>query len=411
MREKGLLKPVTEGTSPIEELTRTQELNLHRLSRKEMRERESTSRSAVDAEVEAAKKAAADRLKSQKEAEAAARKAAADRAAAEAAARAAAERERAAQDRAKRERAAQSAREAEAERAEAERERIEAEEAAAVAAEQERLAREKAEQEKEAQGAEARKAEEGRRSVFERFVKDSGRSDEAERNADERTGSEDKADERAPDERRVAEHDVAGVVGGLGVSRMESEDEADDDLDDPSAGSLQDRLLARVREDGFASVGSGSAEKNVDDSDSTAVGSAAHGDEDEFEGLLRGELARAEAESFDSSAREGNASDSGGSPAESDNADDNAVLSKPHEGEAVAPVLEAEYGVSSLQDEKPRSGLMTAIGILIGLVLGLLVGLGVRAMMSNSDGEIAPEVSVAVVQTWNPVLEENSDCI
>lgn len=43
MRERGLLKPVTTGTSPIEELSQTQELNLRRFSRKELRERSTAS--------------------------------------------------------------------------------------------------------------------------------------------------------------------------------------------------------------------------------------------------------------------------------------------------------------------------------------------------------------------------------
>ncbi len=54
MRERGLLKPVTTGTSPIEELSQTQELNLRRLSRKELRERSTASNEAVAAELAAA---------------------------------------------------------------------------------------------------------------------------------------------------------------------------------------------------------------------------------------------------------------------------------------------------------------------------------------------------------------------
>ena len=401
LREKGLLKPVTEGTSPIEELTRTQELNLHRLSRKEMRERETASRSAVDAEVEAAKKVAAERLRAQKEAEGAARKAAADRAAAEAAARAAAEREKAAQEKARQERAAEAAHEAEAERAQAERERIAAEEAAATAAEQERMARERAEQEKEAQGADARKSEEGRRSVFERFVKASDEDGVAGVVAGAGAGesrdaltSSDATD--APDTSDSL--DAATEASGSDSVRDEYEDADEDSF----SGSLQDRLLARVREDGFSSASGASAASADDTGD-------ASGDEAEFEELLRGEVARTETAS--EAANPDDAATGDDSPAQPAVGDgENDVLSK-IDGEDSSLVLEAEYGVAALQEEKPRGVLMTVIGVLIGLLAGLLLGLGIRAMLSNSDGDIEPEVTVAVVQTWNPVLEENSDCI
>ena len=397
LREKGLLKPVTEGTSPIEELTRTQELNLHRLSRKEMRERETASRSAVDAEVEAAKKVAAERLRAQKEAEGAARKAAADRAAAEAAARAAAEREKAAQEKARQERAAEAAHEAEAERAQAERERIAAEEAAATAAEQERMARERAEQEKEAQGADARKSEEGRRSVFERFVKASDEDGVAGAGAGESRDSLTSSDATdAPDTSDSL--DAATEASGSDSVR----DEYDDVDEDSFSGSLQDRLLARVREDGFSSASGASAASADDTGD-------ASGDEAEFEELLRGEVARTETASETANPDDAaTGDDSPAQPAVSD--DENDVLRK-IDGEDSALVLEAEYGVAALQEEKPRGVLMTVIGVLIGLLAGLLLGLGIRAMLSNSDGDIEPEVTVAVVQTWNPVLEENSDCI
>ena len=74
--------------------------------------------------------------------------------------------------------------------------------------------------------------------------------------------------------------------------------------------------------------------------------------------------------------------------------------------------MEAEYGASDLQEDKPRGVLMTIIGVLIGLVAGLIAGLAIRAALSNnSDGEVAPNESVAVVQTWNSAQEENSDCI
>ncbi|MCF2707092.1 hypothetical protein I6E29_07420 [Arcanobacterium haemolyticum] len=55
MRERGLLKAVADDNTPS--LSETQELHLRRLSRKEMREREKASRSAVQAEIDSAAKA------------------------------------------------------------------------------------------------------------------------------------------------------------------------------------------------------------------------------------------------------------------------------------------------------------------------------------------------------------------
>jgi len=49
MRERGLLKPASEGISSAERLSRTQELKLRRPSRKEMREREAARRQQAEA--------------------------------------------------------------------------------------------------------------------------------------------------------------------------------------------------------------------------------------------------------------------------------------------------------------------------------------------------------------------------
>ncbi|AWE42231.1 MULTISPECIES: hypothetical protein [unclassified Actinobaculum] len=49
MRERGLLKPVSEGIASAERLSRTQELKLRRPSRKEMREREAAQRQQAEA--------------------------------------------------------------------------------------------------------------------------------------------------------------------------------------------------------------------------------------------------------------------------------------------------------------------------------------------------------------------------
>ncbi|MGO1591571.1 MAG: hypothetical protein ACTHW1_10950 [Ancrocorticia sp.] len=363
MREQGMLGPVTDGPSPIEELSRTQEISLNRLSRKEMRERERASKAAVDSEVEAAKQEAARRATTQREAEAAARRAVSERASAEAAARAAANRER----------IAQAQRAAQAEQDAARHDREQAERAAAAASDDLAAAEATlAESAESSNGA-------GRRSVFERFDADAAGT----------SGSAGSGWSAAS----------APSARSANASWASSTDDDEDRRD--GGASLQDRLLDRMRSEGYStgpSAGSASPEVGSE----TAPVESHHTLGEAVAGESWTQVSSAGDAGEPEEAAAAGAKEESDAEASSDTGVPKAKTSAREWAEA--DDVEAEYEIEELQEDKPRNILMTVIGILIGLVLGIALGFAVRHFFLESGGYIDPYTIVSSVPYLNGFL-------
>lgn len=377
MRERGLLRPVTDGPSPVEELSRTQEISLNRMSRKEMRERERASQATVDSEVEAAKQEAARRATEQRAAEEAARKAAAERATAEAAARAAANRERIAKaQRAERE-----------EQAAATREREQAEQAAAKAS----ADLEAAEVKIAEQAAADKAAATDRRSVFDRFTGDSGSSPAPSHSAQSaNTGFSAATGYSAQSGYSASSARSASAASAPWAESPESDD---------ANASLEERLLDRMRSGGF-SLAASSPEELRDGETGAAAASETSATSEGFAPEAPNEPhTLGEAVAGTAGVREepeGSESDLGtGVPR----------ASKSAQEWTAAEDIESEYDADDLQEDKGHGVLMTLIGILIGIVLGIIVGFGLRYLYVNvlSLGVDLPAI-VASAQYITPLF-------
>ena len=390
MRERGLLGPVTDGPSPIEELSRTQEITLNRLSRKEMRERERNSKAAVESEVEAAKQEAARRDTEKRAAEEAARRAAAERASAEAAARAAANRERIAQA----QRADAAAQEA------ARHEREQAEQAAAKAS-----ADLEAAEARIAENADAQKAaSNGRRSVFDRFEGGSRAGGASARSA--LSASSVTSGSAASASAATVSSDVAGGSDlAPGTDVVPSADPAPMS----SNASLQDRLLDRMRKGGFSQgpvkpenavsepAGARGAEKKEEEAPlvSSADTQDAHRTHHTLGGAVTG------SDSWD----RGEAKEETRDQDSKDDGDTSVPPAGSHApGWTDSDDVESEYDLDDLQEEKSHGVLLTLIGILIGIVLGIIVGLVARQIYLHFAGAVDPLTIVASVRYLNPLL-------
>ncbi|MFT3945241.1 MAG: hypothetical protein QM705_15660 [Ancrocorticia sp.] len=135
---------------------------------------------------------------------------------------------------------------------------------------------------------------------------------------------------------------------------VSDDDEAPADVADGSVGSgvesasLEERLLARVREDGLADE-TGEAE-------------------------MRGESRALEVA--------------------------DAVVD--------TEIVTSEYDREELAEPKRHNFLLLFVFILIGLAIGFFATVGWRSLNAYPDGEISPTFSVAVLQTVDSLLEENS---
>ena len=389
MRERGLLGPVTDGPSPIEELSRTQEITLNRLSRKEMRERERNSKAAVESEVEAAKQEAARRDTEKRAAEEAARRAAAERASAEAAARAAANRERIAQA----QRADAAAQEA------ARHEREQAEQAAAKAS-----ADLEAAEARIAENADAQKAaSNGRRSVFDRFEGGSRAGGASARSA--LSASSVTSGSAASASAATVSSDVAGGSDlAPGTDVVPSADPAPMS----SNASLQDRLLDRMRKGGFSQgpvkpentvsepAGARGAEK---EEEAPLVSSADTEDAHRTHHTLGGAVTGSDSWDRVEAKEETRDQDS------KDDGDTSVPTAGSHAPDWTdSEDVESEYDLDDLQEEKSHGVLLTLIGILIGIVLGIIVGLLARQIYLHFAGAVDPLTIIASVRYLNPLL-------
>ncbi len=171
--------------------------------------------------------------------------------------------------------------------------------------------------------------------------------------SDDVAGRESESARSSVFERFVSDDDEAPTQSGEGgvVSGSESVVDLDANVGDSGeSGSLEQRLLARVREDDFAS------------SEGTDVVSTP------------------------------------GEPEAVEVAD--AVVD--------AEIIETEYDLDELAEPKRHGILVILIFILGGLAIGLLIGAGFRSWGAYPDGEISPKFSVAVVQTVDSLQEENS---
>ncbi len=178
-----------------------------------------------------------------------------------------------------------------------------------------------------AEGVIERDSEQGGSSVFDRFVSD---------------------DDEAPVE--AAESPEVSEAESVVDLDDQADDRDDNEGDRTEPGSLEERLLARVREDDFAS--SEGTDKVSTPGESRAV-----------------EVA-------------------------------DAVVD--------AEIIKTEYDLDERAEPKRPSILMLLIFIIVGIAIGLLAGVGYRSFGAPIDGEISPKFSVAVLQTVDSLQEENS---
>lgn len=73
-----------------------------------------------------------------------------------------------------------------------------------------------------------------------------------------------------------------------------------------------------------------------------------------------------------------------------------------------ADIIATEYDLDELAEPKKHRILLILLFILGGLAIGLFIGFGYRTLGSYPAGEFSPKFSVAVLQTVDSLQEENS---